>query len=977
MVKCYDKFDGVSASKMHRRYYRPDDYYDKNRTVDGIVFGKLSAELGVENGVAINEKQFMALAENRHALTGQELTRARKVTERRDGVKARAARKPFCDTVCSMPKTFSCQGILAGDNRMFDYHKSGVEKVKAEMERIVGCQDNKRTGDEHLERTGNLSGVEYLHTNSRALECQIHSHVITWNVTKSANDKLYCIEFGEFANQSQYLTKVYWDEIARMAISDGLNIVRGEKYGEPQIAELVEMAKGHQQRSDELEIMIDRIEEYAGTKLSKAEISIIVRESRGLDLEEFKAKWELRKEELGDFKKLDEDTAENERLILLKEFTAIVKSCCKSNLKKISTEEMTARQRERVTPEQWDTMKGLKCSVTQKRESPKNLDQSITHAIEHCFQNESVVKIYALYEEIVQHTQGQGVDLAEMRAKVAADPRVVLGKHNEICSREHYRQELECKLCIKEGKGKGVAHRALHTLEGLSDAQRATVKSLLESRDQFTALSGSSGVGKTEFVLAEVIKANVAAGHRVAVVAPSDGARDVLHHDALKVGCTDARSALSNAVSLQMWQADPRLHESLGKGDLLIIDEASFVSLKQGNKELERARASGYRVMLSGDLDQAKSIEAGDFMRLAIGAGIHTAELHEIRRQSETALDGHFRKAIQFFKKGATTRGFQELLSAGCIHEVKGQARIEAMADAIMKAKAEGVEVMCANFTHAENNAIAECVRARMKLGSGQPINVYSTLGWSVAQKKDVSKLRHGMIIEITRGKDKGKAYRIVPHDRGKVAPKGSVYAKSLSRTGPTITLTSANFKMFDVCEEKTIRVAIGEKLFARSAHKKGKLINGEELTVTGWDERFNPIDQNGRVVEHRNLCYAYASTSRKVQGSAATRVITGFDRKSVKAATREVPYVINGRGREDCQIYVESIADLSQIQNRNSERKHATDMPVVSLPTALQEMQNRLEPKVRAELSRNHDGGRIIEQDRDGGREIGMSHDL
>jgi ATP-dependent exoDNAse (exonuclease V) alpha subunit len=230
---------------------------------------------------------------------------------------------------------------------------------------------------------------------------------------------------------------------------------------------------------------------------------------------------------------------------------------------------------------------------------------------------------------------------------------------------------------VRDGKGKGVALRynSDSTSQNLSDVQRKTVDSLLESNHQFTALSGSNGVGKTERVLAEVIKANVAAGHKVAVVAPSDAARDVLRQEAQKVGYSEARSVLSAAVSLQMWQANPRLHESLGPLDLLIIDEASFTSLKQGYLELERAMKVGYRVLFSGDLDQGKSIEAGDFFRLAIGAGVHTAELHEIRRQSETALDGHFRKAIQFFKKGATTRGFQELLAAQHFAARQGRGR--------------------------------------------------------------------------------------------------------------------------------------------------------------------------------------------------------------------------------------------------------------------------------------------------------------
>jgi hypothetical protein len=165
----------------------------------------------------------------------------------------------------------------------------------------------------------------------------------------------------------------------------------------------------------------------------------------------------------------------------------------------------------------------------------------------------------------------------------------------------------------------------------------------------------------------------------------------------------------------------------------------------------------------------------------------------------------------------------------------------------------------------------------------------------------------------------------------------GHVRAKNAA--GEIRTFTHAHYKLFDVCESRALPVAIGDELFARSANRRGELINGTKLTVTGWDEHGNPI-ADGRPVEHRNLCHAYASTSRKVQGSAATRIITGFDRHSVKAATKEVPYVINGRGREFCEIYVESIADLSQIQNRSGDRKFASEMGLLA---ALSEVKQKM----------------------------------
>jgi hypothetical protein len=174
------------------------------------------------------------------------------------------------------------------------------------------------------------------------------------------------------------------------------------------------------------------------------------------------------------------------------------------------------------------------------------------------------------------------------------------------------------------------------------------------------------------------------------------------------------------------------------------------------------------------------------------------------------------------------------------------------------------------------------------------------------------------MVLEITRGKDKGSTLRVVA-----ARPD---YVQAMNADGQLVKFTKANFKMFDVCETRALPVAIGDKLLVRSG--SGSLTNQQRITFTGWDSSGNPV-ADGKVIEHRNLCHAYASTPRSVQSSTAARVITGFDRNSVRAATKDIPYVLNSRGREDCQIYVESIADLSQIQNRSGDRKFATKMSV------------------------------------------------
>jgi len=266
-----------------------------------------------------------------------------------------------------------------------------------------------------------------------------------------------------------------------------------------------------------------------------------------------------------------------------------------------------------------------------------------------------------------------------------------------------------------------------------------------------------------------------------------------------------------------------------------------------------------YRVLLV--LAQGKSIDAGDFFRFAIQSGVHVDELHDMKRQSPEALDGRYLRAVQLFKKGRSTEGFRELLAAGCIHELKGQSRIEAHADAIIESEASGVTTIAANFTHRENTAVSDAVRSRMKaagqLTDERKLTTYSTLGWSDAQKKEVAKIKPGMVLELTRGKRKGNALKVVS------SGINSVHA--MNDTGQLIKFTAANFKTFDVCEARPLQVAIGDKLLVRSG--SGKLTNQQRLTVEGWDEHGNPI-ADGHAVTHRNLCHAYASTARSVQGS-------------------------------------------------------------------------------------------------------------
>lgn len=54
---------------------------------------------------------------------------------------------------------------------------------------------------------------------------------------------------------------------------------------------------------------------------------------------------------------------------------------------------------------------------------------------------------------------------------------------------------------------------------------------------------------------------------------------------------------------------------------------------------------------------------------------------------------------------------------------------------------------------------------------------------------------------------------------------------------------------MFDVCERRELKVAIGDPLLIRAGAqgKNGSITNGERLTVVGWDAEGRPVSTDGR----------------------------------------------------------------------------------------------------------------------------------
>ncbi|CAN7188358.1 Ti-type conjugative transfer relaxase TraA [Rhizobium leguminosarum] len=111
-------------------------------------------------------------------------------------------------------------------------------------------------------------------------------------------------------------------------------------------------------------------------------------------------------------------------------------------------------------------------------------------------------------------------------------------------------------------------------------------------------------------------------------------------------------------------------HETLHRGDVLVIDEAGMVSSQQMARVLKFAEEAGTKVVLVGDAMQLQPIQAGAAFR-AITERIGFAELAGVRRQREDWA----REASRLFARGEVEKGLDAYAQQG--HLIEAATRDE------------------------------------------------------------------------------------------------------------------------------------------------------------------------------------------------------------------------------------------------------------------------------------------------------------
>jgi len=259
MVTIKSQSSPRNAARYFDEHLSRDDYFSEKQQTTGRWFGR-----GCE--------PFVALCQGLHPDDHSKLTQ-----------RATANRRCLYDLTISAPKSLSIMALVAGDARLIAAHEKAVAATLAAAEDLacVRVRKGAAVDTQQTRTTGNIIGAQFLHRESRALDPQLHTHCVIFNVTHDpVEKKLKALEPRQLYDQSKELTQLYR---ALLAVS-----VRGlgyEVYADrqrcPQIRGVDKnLITTFSKRSAQRDTLVALREQQLGRSLSKREVAQVVHQHR-------------------------------------------------------------------------------------------------------------------------------------------------------------------------------------------------------------------------------------------------------------------------------------------------------------------------------------------------------------------------------------------------------------------------------------------------------------------------------------------------------------------------------------------------------------------------------------------------------------------------------------------------------------------------------------------------------------------------
>ena len=591
-------------------------------------------------------------------------------------------------------------------------------------------------------------------------------------------------------------------------------------------------------------------------------------------------------------------------------------------------------------------------------------DRAVAHAAEKLGERQSVFSTAALQEEAgriglgkISHAQiGTAIDAATRQGELI--DRTHIDRRGAEFAGFTTRQnvEIEAKMLRIVTDGRGILSSIASPLEAAKSVatasaqaervgfrwnagQRQATEQLLTSRNRVTALQGYAGTAKTTTVLATFAREARAQGVPVVALAPTASAAMVLG---------EALGARSDTVARHLLSPE-RPHQ--GQPAAWIVDEASLLSARDTARLFDLADKHNARIVLVGDVKQLGSVEAGAAFAQLQNAGMETAKLAEIVRQTNTAakdavlasIEGDAKKALDALDRG----GGQIVENAdraerftAMAERYAGLGKEERARTLVIEPSREGRDALTADIRNA-------LTKAGALTGPAVAVESLANKGLTRAETRDPMSFDKGDVVRFTRDyADKGvtrrEAYTVDRIDPAKAAitlksEDGREVDWRLRQWGAgkvqTFTPQSMELKTGD-----SIRFTRNDREAGRINGGRGEVVAVDEQTRTATIRTAQGTTEtlNLNSARDRHIAHAYVDTAFAAQGRTADHVMIHADSAAATLVDQKSFYVGISRAKESATIFTNDRGKLvSAINERAGQVQTAIAQTIMPTPVA------------------------------------------
>ena len=272
MVTIKDQSSPQDAARYFREHLSRDDYYADRQQTPGRWFGRGCRALGIDDQAEVKQQDFVALCKGLRPDDHSRLTQ-----------RTRANRRCLYDLTMSAPKSVSLVALLAGDERLIAAHERAVAATLDAAEKLAAARVRKGAAVDSRQsrQTGNIVAARFLHRESRALDPQLHTHCVVFNVTHDPVEKrLKALEARPLYDQAKDLTRLY-----REHLTQGLHALGYETYRDHHRCVQIRgvdagLMAQFSKRAAQRDALVALKEQQLGRPLTKREVAKVVHEHR-------------------------------------------------------------------------------------------------------------------------------------------------------------------------------------------------------------------------------------------------------------------------------------------------------------------------------------------------------------------------------------------------------------------------------------------------------------------------------------------------------------------------------------------------------------------------------------------------------------------------------------------------------------------------------------------------------------------------